>query len=286
MKRILSLCIVVGFGVACGGVVSSGSNGSDAGPRPSPTDPPPTTSPPINPIEAGPVPDPYDSGTSCDQSHERLQLVVTDKGVDDSCSAAAAGMGSHPVDTIGTVVSDFVASMDGRVDVDTCPPWADCAPHVVSFRFHKTPDLMINKGAYVHVTANLTRGSFSCTEAITIMNVRSWGSSTNPIDPNDRLLFAGADGGLGTDAPLSVSKVPTGCLTGPSCGPDVVDDYQLKFSMKGAPDAVVPMGLGKMRAIVVDGRTYYATNLRSYYDGTCDDYWNYAWTVALGPTPL
>jgi hypothetical protein len=73
-----------------------------------------------------------------------------------------------------------------------------------------------------------------------------------------------------------------GCVkdAGVSCGPplDAIDSYVFRFSASGGTTLTVPMG--QTLPWTVNGQNLLVRNHRSYESGFCDDYWNWAYTIA------
>ena len=87
----------------------------------------------------------------------------------------------------------------------------------------------------------------------------------------------------------TVDEIAIGCYTNPpdNCGGTdrAVDSYLLKFIPIFDPNDSVTLAMGETKSLYLAGHSteYYwrVHNLRSYQTEYCDDYWNWAYTMAL-----
>jgi hypothetical protein len=110
---------------------------------------------------------------------------------------------------------------------------------------------------------------------LTIRSVAQWGGMKNPVDGEKTYLVA-SDGRYGSAHPFNVDLVKTNCFSGKSCGSLDVDWYRLRFiAIGGGPPTELAMG--QTGTFWAGGQTFNARNLRSFYEGMCDAYWDFAW---------
>jgi len=259
---------------ACGGSIAAEANPADAaatevgnggsdvaiGPVLDEGVPPSTT-------EAGPA------TPACARTNDRIEIAVSGAGQDGKCLALGPGDTGPPERSFtGQIVSTDVA----LVKVDLCHPAADCISSIATITA-RAPGLdlrSMKKGSFVRVTASFEH-PWSCTSMLTIESVAEWGGMKNPVDGAKTYLVA-SDGRYGTARPFNVELVRTNCMSGKTCGGLEADWYKLRFiAIGGGPPTV--LGMGETGTFWAGGQTFAARNLRSFYEGLCDAYWDFAW---------
>jgi hypothetical protein len=165
------------------------------------------------------------------------------------------------------------------ITVDSCSPAADCIPMPTRIMV-KAPGLDMTKLAarkngFVKVSYSQSV-SWGCTAAISIVSLDSWDGEKNPVDTGGRIYVAAGDG-LAPTLPFSVERKQLHCLGSlKSCGALEPDYYAFDFG------GATTVNMGDTQDFTApDGRAYTARNLRSFYEGACDAYWDFAfWMTA------
>jgi hypothetical protein len=129
--------------------------------------------------------------------------------------------------------------------------------------------------------------SWVCMQSIVVESAAEWGGLANPVDTGGHTYLVAADSTLETSSTsLTVGTIAQGCLPGvKTCGATAMpaDDYVLRFT---TPTTHVDAHMGEEPAgpiPITPGDGVFVRNLRSYQDGACDAYWNYAfWAVFKG----
>jgi hypothetical protein len=240
---------------ACGGVVSSGAT-----PDPTPTPVPPTTPP----------------GDRCLETNDSVTLSLLDpKGVSHGCIGGEIGS----VHLVGSVT----AVDSSTIEIDTCPPWADCAPstHRLDASAVGLDLRRIPVGAFVEVDFT-SQHPWGCVDQVLIKAKAEWGTMKNPAGSGERLYFAATNGAMAvvSGTPFTLDRVPLGCMatTTPSCGPVPADDYALRFSSPGAKESPT-VSMGATVPWTIQGQALEIRNLQSIETGSCDDGFRYGWYV-------
>lgn len=210
---------------------------------------------------------------TCSRTSDRVDISIELGGRREDCTTRFES--PEPFSFTGQVVATDVSS----ISVDQCHPAADCIPRVAVITA-KAPGLnltQVKKNTFVQIDARVSRSSFSCTTQLTVRAVAEWGGMKNPVEGAKTYLVA-SDGTFGNVGPLTVGRVPTGCFkaTPPICGPGEADWFSLAFSAAGS-GAAVTIPMGQTATFAAAGQTFTARNLRSYFEGLCDAYWDYAW---------
>jgi hypothetical protein len=280
---VLPASLLAGSFFACGGRVEVDPAGA---PGPTGTTSPtgsPTGTPTSSPTGTGtttPTTSPTGTATGyppiCEHTNDRLDISV-EGSISASCALRGPGGGPSPTTHFE---GELIKAGTGFITVDTCPPTADCAESIVTL-YVKGAGLDLSTlpiGSLVDVTATF-QWSWGCNATVLVKSLDEWGGMKNPVDVGGHTYLVGAEGVTTVaGAPFAVSRVDAGCAKSPypSCGSEKPADYQLVFlgSGAGGSSANVPMGgNGKFSS---EAQTFTARNLRSYYDGACDAYWNYA----------
>ncbi len=284
---LLSLTIL-GFGAGCGGSVAGdhGDSGADTGTPGVDTGDPPLYDTGIYP------PPPYDSGFPppadgggrvCSRSNDHVDISMTG-----SHTGTCSGTGPTPRGTTSFDGRVVAIVDDTTVQIDTCPPTADCVAIITTLSI-KAPGLSlfgaVIKGSLVHVDVTFLR-DWTCTSSVVMTSLSDWDGEKNPVDVGGRLYVAAVDGM--TSIPgvaFTVAEVSNGCLPGvPSCGGGRTPDlYALRFTSSTA-NTVVPMG-ETTYGFSAGSQPLQVRNLRSFYEGACDAYWDFAWWAAPGFLP-
>ncbi|MGZ3422908.1 MAG: hypothetical protein ACXWUG_25950 [Polyangiales bacterium] len=243
--------------VGCGGVVTEQATSSDAGDD-------------TVRIER---PEPEGGTSACTRTSDGLTITLTGR-VNASCATASVDGGTAPSELVGQIVRVDASSFD----LDMCSPAADCVPLIETVQISGAGlDLRkLKQNSYVRVTYH-SQTFFGCHSSIAVESIDSWSGVKNPVDVGGRLYLAGGDG-MDPTLPFTVERIATGCFTStsPSCGGGVAPDW---FSYRFAGTNVVTMG--QTASFTANGQSFRARNLRAFYEGACDAYWDYAfWLIA------
>jgi hypothetical protein len=113
------------------------------------------------------------------------------------------------------------------------------------------------------------------------------------IDPADGssqqvpagLLLLAVDDGAGplADSPYTVDRVRLGCHSEMGCGSPAPDEYAFEFHLSRDGSSSVRVYMGETVSSESGLHSFRTHNLRSYQTTNCDDYWNFAYTIALQP---
>lgn len=213
------------------------------------------------------------AGSTCSRTSDRVDITVVGGGYKVDCSGSAFPL--EPLSFTGQVVATDASS----ISVDQCHPAADCVPRVAVITA-RAPGLdltRIKKNTFVHVDFEMYR-SWACTSRLIVKAVDEWGGMKNPVE-GARVLLAASDGRFGSVPPFFVNRVATGCFKPKyeGCGsPSKPDWYNLTFS-EGEHGTPTTIAMGQTAKFVAGGQTFTARNLRSFYEGLCDAYWDWAW---------
>lgn len=217
----------------------------------------------------------------CEQTHETISFALDSFG-SPMCGSSAGGSSSPLKQVFGRVT----AVSPRELQLDTCLPCTDCASlsSTLSIDSVSLPalDSIFVPDTLVHLLASAD--PFTCAMTLSVRNEPDWCGIPNPIATDTRLYLALGDGALTPDPmPVSVTKVPLGCLpsTSPVCGgPQNADSYELDFKNTDSGQVVrVPMG--HTATLDADnGGQWQVRNLRSYQTSYCDDYYNWADWIA------
>jgi hypothetical protein len=214
-----------------------------------------------------------ETGVACTRTGDRIEISAVGNGFDARCWKMGPDTGPPTTEFIGLISSTDVSSFV----VDRCHPAADCVPMFVTVTA-KAPGLDLRglkKGSFVKVTTS-HKTFFGCTSRITVASVASWGGLKNPVDTEKTYLVA-SDGETGSAYPFNVDRINIGCIKGPGCGGGIdVGYYQLRFTAIGG-GMPVQLGMGETGSFWAGGQTFTGRNLRAFYDGACDAYWDFAW---------
>lgn len=287
MRKIALFCSV--FLTACGGSVApdaaSTSNGTpgttiDSGVS---FDAPAIDSAHDSPIETSVIETSIEAARSCTQTRDRVDIrVVYEAGGVTSCDGAPS---TFPPTTL-LIEGRIVDTTTNTLVLETCPPTADCPTSGRTTLQVTAPGLDLTKlpkTSFVRVEAMFGRTAFSCTQLVEVHSKADWGGVPNPVDTGGKLYLTAVDGEVGTFEELSVTKVAQGCLPGvKSCDGTEVDDFFLRIS-SGAASVDAYMGEDAPGPLpITPGNSVYVKNLRSFDDGACDAYANYAFWALQG----
>lgn len=235
------------------------------------------------------------SGTSnqvapgCKETSDTFDLaIVTPEGDHYGCSGASTnGTLYGDVSLRGTLVSH---DGQGKLELDTCPPNADCDGPTLAEVFVAAPGLHlpIPPGIFVDVKARVfgaDDGISVCIHRVQITSPTSWNGIENPYQA--RLWLAASDGfeePVG-DMPFGISAVPLGCHPGETATCGEHESYVWRFADPAEPQNTrdVPMGHtdpGWKFGSGDDIQVVALRNLRSFSSGVCDDYVNWAYWAA------
>lgn len=207
-----------------------------------------------------------ETGT-CARTSDRLTISATGR------NTLGCSLGPRDGGVPGPLTGQIVRVDATSFDLDTCPPTADCVPLVTTFKV-SAPGLdlraLVDK-SYVEVTYT-EQFFFGCTTSIVVRSVDAWTGVKNPADVGGKLYLAAGDGHDPT-LPFAVEKVRLHCLAEgtPSCGGSAVPDhYAYRFA------GTTSVAMGETASFAAAGQTFTARNLRAFYLGDCDAYWDYA----------
>jgi hypothetical protein len=209
------------------------------------------------------------------RTNDHLEIEISG-AITAACGVAKPGGGAPPTPTSFT--GQIVKVGPDFIELDTCPPTADCIATYTTLRVRGAGlDLStLPVSSLVKVTATFVQ-VWGCESTVLVESLADWYGTKNPVDVGGRTYLVGAEGGTSVaGAPFSVGRVRTYCNKSetPSCGgTDVVDDYALQFNT--TTPTLASMG-GTVRFVTDAGQIFEARNLRSYYLGYCDEYWDYA----------
>jgi hypothetical protein len=252
--------------VGCGGVVTEQATHSDAGDDALRIErPEPETGP-----EAETATEP-ETGTEpgmCTRTNDWLKITLGGS-VNASCAILSADAGPPP-DLAGQIVRVDASSFD----LDMCSPAADCLPMIEHIEVSALGlDLRTLKlHSYVKVTYAVSM-LWGCHPSIVVESLDSWSGVKNPVDVGGRIYLAGGDG-MDPKLPFAIERVKTGCFTPTSSCGGSPDWYAYSF-------AGTKVRMGQTEAFTANGQSFRARNLRAFYEGACDAYWDYAfWMIA------
>jgi hypothetical protein len=271
--------IAIAIGIAaCGGIVA---RDGEQNPTPSSTNAPPSTSPP----SPGPSPTSTSSSSpppppplSCVETTDRLTLTAEGAGHKDACPSGAVMAGEYDVQ------GRIVATKTNILTLDTCGPAADCPPILFTVTA-SAPGLdlgLLPIDSYVQAHLAFYRAT-TCTTSIVITSLDTWEGEKNPVDAGGHVYLVASEGAV-SFAGLPFQIVPQAQHCKPflsSCSPTLAaDDYVLRFRTDAASSVDVAMGETKYPFVTSSGDQMLVRNLRSFYDGRCDDGYDWAfWAV-------
>ena len=284
---VLPITLFAGSFFACGGHVDVPGNGQP-GPTPTgtpvptgtPTTPgtPPTSTPTGSPTSTSTT-EPVPPSPSCLRTNDHLDVVVSGALAGSCDLAKPGGPPGAPLDFIGAIDAvgvDFIR-------IDTCPPTADCVASLTTVSV-KAAGLNLSTlpvRSLVHVTASFFL-SWGCKTSIHVESVAEWDGTKNPVDIGGRTYLAGSEGSTSTaGAPFKIDLLATGCGADPgtpACDPTpAVGDYAMTFTGAGPGGSAASIPMGSSARFEANGQVLEARNLRAYYLGYCDEYWDYAY---------
>jgi hypothetical protein len=234
--------------VGCGGVVTEASNTTDSGVE--------------TRVER---PEPETSTSSCVRTADHVAI---------SMSGAITSTCDDPAGTPSEITGQIVRTDETSFDLDMCSPAADCIPMIVTVEV-KAPGLdlrALKQRSFVKVE-HRDQSFFGCHSSIVVTSLDSWAGEKNPADVGGLLYLAAGDG-LDPTLPFSVERVQTHCREDvETCGGSVPPDwYSYRF-------AGTDVAMGNTATFTANGQTLRARNLRAFYEGGCDDYWDFAFWI-------
>ena len=221
---------------------------------------------------------PAETGTieptpACSRTSDRLSIALSGAITASCATTSAVDGGGGAVTRTGQIVRVSAQSFD----LDTCSPAADCIANITTITLD-APGLDLRSlkiNSYVKVSYSF--GSFwGCQQSIVVESIDSWSGVKNPADVGGKIYVAGGDG-ADPILPFSIERVPTHCYdpTSGSCGGGVSPDW---FAYRIAGTSIA---MGTTASLSANGQELRARNLRAFYEGACDAYWDYAfWIVA------
>jgi len=184
----------------------------------------------------------------------------------------------------GAAVGDAGAADAGGLDAGVSD--AGCVPSEVRIEAH-APGLDLTRFPRVWVRVRAQVSFFwYCQQSLEITTVDPSDGSTPP-EPAGQLLLAVVDGGWAfADSPYKVDRVQLGCAPGPTCngGKADADTYAFDFKSTSGTDAGARVYMGETVTWKNDAVDFTVRNLRSFQTGSCDDYWNWAYTIYVDPS--
>ena len=201
---VVPAALFAGSFFACGGHVDVPGSGQ-AGPGPTGTTTPtgtsttpgtpPTSTPTSSPTSTSTT-EPVPPSPSCLRTNDSLGIVVSGSFSGSCAAAKPGGPPPAPLDFTGEIVAvgaDFI-------QIDTCPPTADCAATLatVSVKAAGLDLSTLPVKSLVHVTASFTM-SWGCESSIHVESVAEWDGMKNPVDAGGLTYFAGGGPAPGSD---------------------------------------------------------------------------------------
>ncbi|MBK7401838.1 MAG: hypothetical protein IPJ34_37700 [Myxococcales bacterium] len=211
----------------------------------------------------------------CARTNDRLTIVATGR------HTLGCSIGTRDAGIPGPMTGQIVRVDATSFDLDTCPPTADCVPLITTFKV-TAPGLDLRgmrEKSYVEVTYTESF-FFGCSTSIVVRSVDTWTGVKNPADVGGKIYLAGGDGDDPT-LPFAIDKVRQHCLPEgtPTCGGSAAPDH---YAYRFAGTATI--GMGETTTFTAAGQKFEARNLRAYYLGWCDEYWDYAfWLTSAKP---
>jgi hypothetical protein len=230
-------------------------------------------------------------GGSCVRTHDGARIRVTKFGQPPiDCNSV-----SSPLDASSRgpmLLEGIVTTVSGTTfTVDSCAPNADCLPGTLTTFEVSAPGLELALVAKMAVRVEYSfTAIFGCQQSLEVTTLSTWGGLSSGW-PDGALVLAIVDGGTTfNDSPYIVGRVALGCAidAGRGCGGPVPDEYALAFAPSGALSRATRAYMGQTILTQLEappGFAVIARNLRSYQTTLCDDYWNFAYYLALAPAP-
>lgn len=218
---------------------------------------PPDTAPDVPVSETG----------SCARTSDRVTISAKGR------TTLGCSLGPRDGGVPGPMTGQIVRVDATSFDLDTCPPTADCVPLITTFSV-TAPGLDLRalvEKSYVEVTYT-EQFFFGCNTSIVVRSVDAWTGVKNPADVGGKLYLAAGDG-ADPKLPFAIDKVRLHCLpegTSTCGGSAAPDHYAYQFA------GATKIAMGETATFSAIGQTFSARNLRAFYLGYCDEYWDYA----------
>ena len=225
-----------------------------------------------------------EAGGACRKTDDHLDVALAGAGHDQSCALVTANGETrieHLQGSITNVASDSFA-------LDLCPPNADCAPDSTVTISVRAVGLDVGAAlralGFVTVDVHFDLLPYACTQSIAVTALGSWGGVANPARiAEGALLLAGSDGDASVPGPLDVDHVPQGCLDGPKGATPPVDWYALRFTAHPSAQSVL-VAMGDTATLPLDDASVVRLrNLRAYFEGSPQHFWEFAWWATTQP---